>query len=145
MVEVRVARREDLAAIMAIESEAFPSPWAEVLYDEELNREEGLFLAAEDGEGIAGYLLAWVILDEGHLLKLGVGRRRRRQGIGSALLAAAVRAMKGRGVAKVWLEVRAGNADGMAFYEAHGYRRLGIRRGYYQDTGEDAVVMVREL
>jgi ribosomal-protein-alanine N-acetyltransferase len=142
---IRRATPADLAAIAAIEAESFPSPWGEDGYLPELTRPASVFLTAESAGAVAGYGCAFAVIDEAHLLKLAVRPALRRQGIGRALLAALVAALRELGARELWLEVRAGNEAARGFYRRLGFGEVGVRRHYYSDTGEDAVVLVREL
>jgi len=94
---------------------------------------------------VAGYLMAWVVHDELHVLNLAVARRVRRRGVGAALMAAALHLARREGLATVTLEVRRSNAGAQAFYREFGFREIGVRAGYYPDTGEDALVMTLTL
>ena len=142
---IRRAAATDLAAIAAIEAESFPSPWGEDAYLPELTRPASVFLTAESAGAAAGYACAFAVLDEGHLLKLAVRPDRRRRGIGRALLSALAAALWELGARELWLEVRAGNRAARGFYRRLGFVEVGVRRHYYSDTGEDAVVLMREL
>jgi [ribosomal protein S18]-alanine N-acetyltransferase len=142
---IRRATKVDLPAIAAIEAESFPSPWGEGLYRPELTRPASVFLVAEAAGETTGYACAFAVLDEAHLLKLAVRPELRRRGIGRALLAALAAALRDMGARELWLEVRAGNQAGRAFYRRLGFDEVGVRKRYYSDTGEDAVVLVGEL
>ena len=85
---IRKAGREDLAGVLCIERESFPTPWSEAMYVAEFARGSSVFLAAEEEGSVIGYALAWTVLDEGHILKLAVAPSKRRQGLGRELMAA---------------------------------------------------------
>jgi ribosomal-protein-alanine N-acetyltransferase len=92
----------------------------------------------EDGE-VAGFVVAWRVLDELHVADLAVRPERRRRGVARALLEDLKAA--GPGVSWIGLEVRASNAAALALYRGLGFSESGVRKGYYADTGEDAVLM----
>lgn len=144
-IAIRAAGLADLASIVEIEAASFPSPWDAEVYRPEVQRPEAVFLVAEHQGAVAGYVLGWSVLDEAHILKLAVRADLRRRGIANALLDALVHRLRERQVLTLWLEARAPNRAARAFYLARGFVELGRRRKYYSDTGDDAVIMMRNL
>lgn len=143
---VRLGSTEDLAPIARIERESFSDPWSlPALFGELQPSSLHLPLVAELAGEIAGYLMAWRVHDELHVLNLAVARQWRRRGVALALMAAALADGQRSGLRVVTLEVRASNAGAQNFYRQIGFRDDGIRPGYYADTGEDALIMTREL
>jgi len=140
---IRNARPQDLAVIGRIERISFPTPWTDPMYRAELSRETTLFLALEVGGELAAYVCAWTVREEGHILKIAVAPGRRRQGLGRELMAALTGEFRSRGVSVVWLEARETNREAREFYGALEFHEVGVRRGYYSDTGEDAVLMMK--
>ncbi len=136
----------DLPAVLALEEELFaPDTWTAAMYREELaHRDTRVYLVAEDAGGIVGYggLIAYD--DEAHIATLGVARARQGEGIGARLLDALL-AEADRRSPVVLLEVRADNDVAQGLYRRRGFAEIGRRRGYYQPSGTDAVVMKREL
>ncbi|MCZ7585898.1 MAG: ribosomal protein S18-alanine N-acetyltransferase [Deltaproteobacteria bacterium] len=100
---------------------------------------------AESAGRIDGFGLSWVVTDELHIMKLAVDEGRRRQGIAGRLLDDSIAAGRMRGTNYVLLEVRDTNEEAIRFYEAHGFRHIGIRPGYYAETREDAILMRKDL
>jgi [ribosomal protein S18]-alanine N-acetyltransferase len=100
-----------------------------------------LFLVAEAGDGIAGYVVALDAADEGEILNLAVSESGRRRGLGRALVQQIIEVLSGRGVTKVYLEVRESNAPARALYTAFGFREVGRRKQYYRRPVEDAIVL----
>jgi ribosomal-protein-alanine N-acetyltransferase len=98
----------------------------------------------EDGE-ILGYAVSWTVAGESHLLNIAVAPARRGAGVGRALLRECIRRGARAGASRIHLEVRSGNAEAQRMYFAEGFSFQGIRKGYYTDTGEDAVLLSREL
>jgi [ribosomal protein S18]-alanine N-acetyltransferase len=90
----------------------------------------------------AGFLLAWAVADELHVINLATHPDRRRQGVAKALLGALLEHARSNCVRLVLLEVRRSNRAAIQLYRAHGFRAIGLRRGYYSDTSEDAIEMM---
>lgn len=145
-VRVRPGQDLDLLAIARIERESFSDPWSlPALLGELQSSSLHLPLVAEVDEEVAGYLMAWRVHDELHILNLAVAGRHRRRGVAAALMAAAMDDGARAGLRVVTLEVRVGNGGARAFYEQLGFHEDGIRPGYYADTGEDALIMTCPL
>lgn len=143
---VREAGPLDLAAVITIEYSSFGDPWSpEALLGELVADDLRLPLVAErDGE-VVGFLMAWRVADQLHVLNIAAGPGCRRQGIGTALLREAARRGLALGLVEATLEVRRGNTAGRAFYRRHGFRETGVRARYYADNGEDAIVLDCDL
>ncbi len=137
---------EDLDEVLRIERASFSMPWSRgaFVYEMEQNRVARCWVMREDGRAI-GYLCLWEIADELHVTNIAVDPACRRQGAGRALLKAVLDAARERGLRLVVLEVRPTNTEARTLYEAFGFRVIGRRRGYYYDTGEDALVMEADL
>ncbi len=135
----------DLDAVLAIERESFLDPWPRRFFVEELTKIPPAYArVARLGGELAGYLVAWFILDEVHLGNLAVHPGRRRHGLGRAMVEHLVTRAEGRGASFITLEVRAGNRAAIALYASHRFKPVGVRRGYYAGR-EDAIIMVREF
>ena len=143
----REATPDDLPLLLALEESSFEDPWPEGAFAQELELPHAsVWLAFEDGDAAAvGYADFWVVADEVSLLNIAVRPDRRQQGLGGRLLDLVERVGRDRGGEQVFLEVRASNEAGLALYRGRGYEQIGIRKSYYQSTGEDAVVMRRVL
>jgi ribosomal-protein-alanine N-acetyltransferase len=140
-------RLADLPAVMVLEEELFaPDTWTAAMYRDELSRTDTrVYLVAEDGDELVGYggLIAYD--DEAHVSTIGVAPGRQGEGIGSLLLDALLAEADRRRSPVVILEVRADNELAQGLYRRRGFAEVGRRRGYYQPSGADAVVMRREL
>jgi len=136
----------DLPQVIAIERRAFPTPWSLAMFVLELSKPSSICLAAvRDGQGkgetLAGYLICARYADVWHVMNIAVDPPLRRRGIASALL---WRLFEQAGPGDSYtLEVRPSNTAAIALYERYGFRSAGTRPRYYQDTGEDAVIMWR--
>ena len=145
-VTVRTADAGDLAAVAVIENLSFGDPWSLPALLSELEPDPmRLALAAEaDGEFV-GFLMAWLVTDQLHVLNIAADPHWRRQGIGTALLREAARRGRALGLVEATLEVRRGNVAGRAFYQRHGFHETGVRKRYYADNGEDAIILDCDL
>ena len=132
----------DLPQVIAIERRAFPTPWSLAMFVLELSKPSGICLAALREGRIVGYLICSRYDTVWHVMNVAVDDRLRREGIATGLLTALIERI-GDPAAQVTLEVRKSNAGAIALYERFGFRSAGIRRRYYQDNGEDALIMWR--
>jgi ribosomal-protein-alanine acetyltransferase len=142
---VRPASRADLPELARLEQRAFSDPWSEAQLLEAFGWSGSLMLVTEAAGQITGYVLARSIVDEGEILSIAADPDLRRAGIGSALLAAATAVLEERGVRSLWLEVRTSNVAARSMYAAAGFVESGVRRNYYRDPVEDALVLQRVL
>jgi len=126
--------------IVAIEAQSFPTPWSRTLLASELDQPGSIYLVAEIGGAVAGFIGLWHVMDEGHICTLAVDPDRRGHGLGELLVLAALKAAIDVGSDAVHLEYRVGNDPAARLYEKLGFERVGLRKGYYSDTGEDAVL-----
>ncbi|MQA31217.1 MAG: ribosomal-protein-alanine N-acetyltransferase [Luteitalea sp.] len=136
---------DDVDEILAVEHASFTSPWTREMYLAELrNPEVSFFFLARSGDTVVGFCSFWRVLDELHINNLAVIPGRRREGIGAALLERVLREGTERGADRATLEVRRSNADARRLYERFGFVVAGVRRGYYTNPPEDALVLWRE-
>jgi ribosomal-protein-alanine N-acetyltransferase len=140
--DIRRLTYADLPQIIAIERRAFPTPWSLAMFVLELSKPAGVCLTALRGGEMLGYLVCSRYDTVWHIMNVAVDPDRRREGIATAMLSDLLRRIDGQN-ARFTLEVRESNAGAIALYERFGFRAAGRRRRYYQDNGEDAVVMWR--
>jgi ribosomal-protein-alanine N-acetyltransferase len=133
---------QDLDEVMAIERASFSMPWSRGAFVHELeqNRAARCYVV-RDAARVVGYLCLWQVVDEMHITNVAVHPEARRRGIGRLLLGSILEEARQRAMRLVVLEVRPSNVEARALYESFGFRVVGRRRGYYYDTGEDALVM----
>jgi ribosomal-protein-alanine acetyltransferase/tRNA threonylcarbamoyl adenosine modification protein YeaZ len=136
---------EDVDAVAAIERQVFTDPWPESFFLSELAQRQVYARVAERAGSLAGYSVAWMGFGSGHLGNLAVGPEQRRRGVARALLADLFDEARRRNVTSLTLEVRVSNFEAQGLYRAHGFRLAGLRRGYYRDTGEDALVLEHRM
>jgi [ribosomal protein S18]-alanine N-acetyltransferase len=144
-VEVRRLQLKDLNAIEQIERVSYPTPWSRSMFAGEIGKPSSLCLGAFEPETdrLVGYLIVSRYVDAWHVMNVAVAPEHRRRGIAGSLLQELFErtAEDQRGYT---LEVRVSNADAIALYEKLGFRSHGIRRGYYTDNREDALIMWRD-
>ncbi len=140
-VGIEPMRIGDLDVIEAIDRRCFPQPWQRSVYEVELSNRAACYLIARMGQAIVGYGGAWVIGDEAHLTTLAVDAPHRGARIGERLLLCLMEEAVMRRASHVTLEVREGNCPAQHLYRKYGFRNAAVRRNYYIDTGEDAIVM----
>ena len=129
----------DLPAVISIERRSFPTPWSLAMFVLELSKPSGICLAAEDSEGLIGYLVCARYEDVWHLMNVAIHPDRRREGIARELIERLFD-QTGPG-ARITLEVRVSNSAAIEMYERFGFKHAGRRRHYYHDNGEDALIM----
>ena len=136
---------EDVDAVTAIEQATFAMPWSRESFVREMEKNVAArYLVAERNGRVIGYAGAWVILDESHITNIAVAEAERGKGVGRALVEALMRYISNLGAAYATLEVRVSNLRAQRLYESVGFVRVGKRKRYYEDNGEDAWLMVCE-
>ena len=130
---------------MEIERTSFAYPWSASFFLQELKVTCARSLLALVGEQPVGYVIYWLLPREVDIHNLAVHPAYRRRGIGTALLRAVIDEARRHGVTRVTLEVRKSNEAAQKLYLSLGFVAQGVRKGYYSDDGEDAVVMALEL
>ncbi|HTX47391.1 MAG TPA: ribosomal protein S18-alanine N-acetyltransferase [Solirubrobacteraceae bacterium] len=139
--KIRSLRYSDLPQVISIERRAFPTAWSLAMFVLELSKPSGISLAALDDDALVGYLICSRYDQAWHLMNVAVDPDRLRRGYATALLTEMIE-RTGQD-SPLTLEVRVSNAGAIALYERFGFRAAGTRRRYYQDTGEDALIMWR--
>jgi len=138
--------RRDIPEVLAVE-QGTPSPWTEAMLQGEFIDKYGWqFIGRLDPKGtITGYICGKAIDAEAEIYRLAVAAPFRRQGYGSGLLEYALNHMALRGIIKFFLELRASNTPALLLYEKFGFTRTGMRKNYYADPIEDAILMTKEI
>ncbi len=145
-VTISAATPDDVPEIVAIERAAFSDPWSPRSFREALEHPAVYFACARrDGSGIAGYVVAWFVADEGEIANLAVAPEAWGGGVGRALLDAALDEARERNISAVYLEVRDSNDRARRLYRSRDFEEIGRRRGYYDKPPEDAIVLRRSL
>ncbi len=134
---------QDVEQVQAIEAATFAMPWTVQDFVKEMTTNKcARYIVALDGDEIVGFAGAWLILDEGHITNIAVRADHRGRGIGNLLTAALLQYAANMGVAYMTLEVRKSNLIAQQLYTTYGFVKLGVRKKYYEDNGEDALLMV---
>jgi ribosomal-protein-alanine N-acetyltransferase len=142
IVEVRRLVYTDLPEVIAIERRVFPTPWSLAMFVLELSKQSGICLAAVSEGKLVGYLICSRYDTVWHVMNVAVDSVHQRRGLASAMLAELYDRVNDDD-ARFTLEVRRSNTVAIHLYEREGFRAAGMRRRYYQDNGEDALVMWR--
>jgi ribosomal-protein-alanine N-acetyltransferase len=144
-VEVRRLTYADLPQVTAVERRAFPTPWSLAMFVLELSKPGGVCLAALRDGALVGYLVCSRYDTVWHIMNVAVDPAQQGSGVGSRLLAELLQRIHAAGGTedKFTLEVRRSNHGARRLYERYGFLGAGIRRRYYQDNGEDALIMWR--
>jgi [ribosomal protein S18]-alanine N-acetyltransferase len=142
--EVRIApmRRRHLRGVLRIEQQVYPRPWTFGLFLGEISqRASRVYLVARVGSEVVGYAGMFRAVDDGHITTIAVDPEWQRHGIATRMLLALARAAVERGCRNLTLEVRMSNSGAQSLYQRFGFVPAGVRKGYYPETGEDALVM----
>lgn len=141
-VELVSMKRRHLRGVLRIESQVYPRPWSLGLFLSELAlRTTRVYLVAKVGPTVVGYAGLMLVAGDGHVTTIAVDPAWHRRGIGTRLLLAISRAGIARGCTGLTLEVRMSNDAAQAMYRAFGYAPAGVRKNYYAESNEDALVM----
>jgi len=142
--EVRITpmRRRHLRGVLRIEQQVYPRPWTFGLFLGEISqRASRVYLVARVGPEVVGYAGMFRAVDDGHITTVAVDPAWQRHGVATRMLLALARAALERGCRNLTLEVRMSNSGAQALYQRFGFVPAGVRKGYYPETGEDALVM----
>lgn len=128
--------------VVEIEKLSFKTPWSHEAFTYELNSNKcARYRVIINGERVVAYGGMWIMIDEAHITNIAVHPDFRGMGIGDRLLGDMVEYAKSEGATSMTLEVRKSNAPAIGLYDKYGFCEVAVRKGYYQDTGEDAIIM----
>jgi [ribosomal protein S18]-alanine N-acetyltransferase len=134
-----------LESLIELERQCFSIPWTKKMFTEELENQRTFYCVAVYDDKVIGYAGMWVVLDEGQITNIAVHPSFRRRKIASYFLLTLIQYAKENGACQLTLEVRESNVLARLLYEKHGFYRVGTRRAYYQDNGEDACILLKNL
>lgn len=138
---IRRMTLNDIDQVYGIERRSHSTPWSKItLQREVVGNQNSLCLVAELGEKIAGFICLYMVLDEGHITNIAVDAPYQNRGIGSRLILTSIDAVKERGITHLTLEVRKSNTKAQHLYIKFGFRMSGLRKSYYTDNSEDALI-----
>jgi [ribosomal protein S18]-alanine N-acetyltransferase len=142
LVHIQPMRRRHVRSVLRIEQQVYPRPWSASLFMSELAmRSSRAYYVARVGRELVGYAGLMMTLDEGHVTTIAVDPRRHRAKIGTRLLLVLAREAIERGATALTLEVRMSNSAAQDMYRRFGFGPVGVRKNYYQEVNEDALVM----
>lgn len=144
MVSIREMSLKDIEQVSCIEESIFSIPWSKTSFEDSMNSKNTLFLIAEKENEIAGYLGMYLFGEEADISNVAVSKTHRRQRIARMLLEKGLIQMKERGVKNVTLEVRETNIPAIRLYESMGFQEVGIRKDYYKEPVENALIMWKQ-
>lgn len=143
-VQIRIMNENDAVEVAKISILSFSSPWSTESYIQEIKNPVALYLVAVINNNIVGFIGTWNVLDESHITNVAVHPDFRKQKIGSLLLKNLINTCeKQHNTSSFDLEVRANNIPAQKLYSKFGFKNNGIRKGYYTDNKEDAILMCR--
>ena len=139
-------QKEYLDEVIKLEEQAYGEHhWSKESFFNELNNQLAKYYCAFDEQGeLVGYCGCWQIMEEAHITNVAVSPNHRRQNVGEALLIAIIKSCYKEMFKYLTLEVRVSNEPAIKLYEKYGFKSLGVRKGYYQDNNEDALIMWTE-
>lgn len=142
---IRKMTERDLDEVVRIENESFPVPWSREAYRHELKNNFAVYLVCDFEGEVVGYGGMWIVFEEAHITNIAVDKNFRGRGMGRRLLEELERIAREKNVLRIILEVRPSNEVARRLYQSMGFVETGIRKGYYSDNGEDAIVMTKLL
>jgi [ribosomal protein S18]-alanine N-acetyltransferase len=134
-----------LDRVLEIEEASFPQPYSRELFEEELSLDIASPQVVRLNSLVVGYIDYWTVKGEIHLINIAVDPAYRKLHIASFMMEHLIQDAQEKGAEKIFLDVRQSNAAAISLYEKFGFKKTGVRRRYYSDNGENALVMVREL
>jgi [ribosomal protein S18]-alanine N-acetyltransferase len=138
----RYMELKDIDDVLKVEHESFTAPWSqEAFINELMNNRFAVYLVIEEDDRVIGYCGVWVIVDEAHVTNIAILPEYRGKKLGEALLKKVIEVTKKLGAEKMTLEVRVSNYVAQGLYRKLGFKDGAIRKGYYTDNHEDALVM----
>ena len=139
--EIREFNINDIEELYEVELTSFTDPWSKESFKEELNNEIAHYLVGSINNKVVAYIGAWFILDEAHITNVAVKSDFRRQKIAKQLITAFIVLAKKHQITSITLEVRASNIPAQSLYQQFGFEKQGLRKRYYADNNEDAIIM----
>ncbi len=140
--EIRRSKPDDATAIAELESENFADPWSQKDIFSYICSDGGMCFTALDEGRVIGYIIGRKIPPEAEIYRIAVSADKRRRGVGYRLLSYGLKTEIGSGVETVFLEVRSRNTPAIALYRSYGFKEISIRKNYYQNPTDDAVIMI---
>lgn len=143
--KLRSMNASDLDSVWALEKLCFVDPWSREAFEQELKNHLALYQVYELENEVIGYCGLWKIVDEGHITNLCITPQMQGQGLGRAMMLALFDFSKSENICRLTLEVRVSNKKAISLYESLGFVPAGLRKGYYENNGEDACIMWKDF
>jgi ribosomal-protein-alanine N-acetyltransferase len=144
-VKFNEADLEDLDGIMEVEEKCFTAPWSKNMFLSEMYNENTLFFVMLENDIVVGYISLYKVLDEIHVNNIAIDPDYQRQGYASSIMDNAIFIAEKLSAASITLEVRSSNIPAIGLYKKYGFETLGVRKNYYKNPKEDAIIMTRKL
>lgn len=141
MTEIRRISENDIEAIASLETEIFPDPWSAKSIKETYDQKHALILGAYQDGKLIGYVIFYYILDEGEIARIAVSPSHRRQGVADQIFARLLEFCTQKDIERILLDVRVSNETAIAFYKKSGFAEDGIRKNFYDNPKEHALLM----
>ena len=141
---IRPMEIKDIVQVAAIEKDIFSVPWSANSFIEASQNENNIYLVCAQNDEVTGYCGLWTVLGEGDVTNVAVSKKHRGKGYGRALLKELENRGRKKDVSKYFLEVRQSNIIAFNLYLSLGYKKIGIRKNFYERPSEDAVIMSKE-
>lgn len=142
LVTFRKMTIHDVNEVYEIEKQSFTLAWTKEAFEQEMLKNEfAYYVLAETQEGVVGYCGMWLVMDEAHITNIAISPKERGKKFGEALMREAIKTAKAQGAKLMTLEARVSNIAALNLYKKLGFKNGGIRKGYYTDNQEDAIVM----
>ena len=145
MIKISLISENDIAAVAALEKEIFSDAWSEKSIRETYEQSHALIIGAWEEETLTGYVIFYYVLDEGEIARIAVAPQCRRKGVAARLFTGVLKECEKKEITKIMLDVRISNEPAIAFYKKHGFIEDGIRKGFYEQPKEDALLMSKEI
>ena len=141
MIHFRTLLPEDAEGVARVERESFPTPWSREDFWREASNDFACYIVALEDAEIIGFGGCWISFEEAQVTNIALTSAQRGRGLGKVLMAKLMRAAAERGAERMTLEVRPSNTPALRLYEGLGFAAIGVRKKYYQDNDEDAILM----
>ena len=141
MTEIRRISENDIETVAALEAQIFPDPWSVKSIQDTYGNKSALILGAYQEEALIGYVIFYYVLDEGEIARIAVSPQYRRQGVADQIFAGLLGFCAEKSIERILLDVRISNEPAIAFYRKSGFVEDGIRKNFYENPKEDALLM----
>lgn len=140
-IKIEPMELDSIEKVLEISQLSFPIPWSRKSFEQELSNVFANYFVAKSNNEVIGYGGMWIIIDEGHITNIAVHPKYRNQGVGDKILSNMIATCNEKKVIAMTLEVRLSNIAAQKLYSKYGFISEGIRKRYYEDNGEDAIIM----